>query len=49
MTPKAFGCQDSLKRGEAFVDIPVHEHIIILGPMTNLDGGSLKPGFDLRR
>jgi len=49
VTLKAFGCQDRLKRSEAFVDIPVHEHIIVLGPVVNLDRGSLQPGFNLMR
>jgi len=49
VTLKPFRCQDSLKRGEALVDVPVHEHVIVVGPVGNLDRGALKPGLDVVR
>jgi hypothetical protein len=47
VSPKPFGCQYGLERGETFVDVPVYEHVIIFGPVADFHCGALEPGLDL--
>ena len=47
MSPKPFGFQYGLERGETFVDVPVYKHVIIFGPVVDFHCGALEPGLDL--
>ncbi|MGA9546451.1 MAG: hypothetical protein WBS14_02040, partial [Rhodomicrobium sp.] len=47
VSPKPFGCQYGLERGQTFVDVPVYEHVIIFGPVADFHCGALQPGLDL--